>query len=75
MLLSPMQAVPKMHYITLMVLVPNLLSNLINLSPVMQGTSKMDIIVKHVNAIHAAREAFIEVESKEKLCRALKAKN
>ena len=50
-------------------------SNLINLPPAMEDVSKADIIVKHLNALHAARKAFIEAESNEKLCHALKAKN
>ena len=54
---------------------PNLLFNLINLPPEMEDVSKADIIVKHLNAFDAARKAFIEAESNEKLRRALKAKN
>ena len=41
----------------------------------MEDVSKADIIVKHLNALLAARKAFIEAESNEKLCRALKAMN
>ena len=41
----------------------------------MEDVSKADKIVKHLNALLAARKAFIEAESNEKLCRALKAKN
>ena len=54
---------------------PNLPSNLINLLPAMDDISKTDIIANHLNALHAARRVFIEAESNEKLCRALKAKN
>ena len=54
---------------------PNLLSNLINLLPTMEDVSKIDIIVKHLNALHAARKDFIEAESNKKLRSALKAKN
>ena len=41
----------------------------------MEDVSKTDKIVKHLNALHAARKAFIETESNEKLCHALKAKH
>ena len=54
---------------------PNLPSNLINLLPAMEEVSKTKIIVKHLNAMNAARKAFIEAESNEKLRLALKVKN
>ena len=54
---------------------PNLPYNLINLQPAIEDVSNTDIIVKHLNALHAARKAFIVAESNEKLHRALKAKN
>ena len=54
---------------------PNLLFNLINLPPEMEDGSKADIIVNYLNAFDAARKAFIEAESNEKLRRTLKAKN
>ena len=41
----------------------------------MEDFSKTDIIVKHLNALHSARKAFIEAESNEKLRPALKANN
>ena len=41
----------------------------------MEDASHADILVKHLNAIHAARTAFIEAESNYKLRRDLKAKN
>ena len=53
----------------------NLPSNLINLPPAMEDVSETDIIVKHLNAWHAAIKAFIVAESNEKLRRSLKAKN
>ena len=54
---------------------PNLPSNLINLPSAMENVSKTDIIVKHLNALDAARKAFFEAESNEKLCCPLKVKN
>ena len=39
---------------------PNLPSNLYNLPPSMEDISKTDIIVKHLNTLHAARKVFIE---------------
>ena len=53
----------------------NLPSNLVNLPPAMEDVSHADILVKHLNALHTARKAFIEAESNEKLRHALKAKN
>ena len=44
---------------------PNLTSNLISLCPSMEDISKTDIIVNHLNALHAAWKAFIETESNE----------
>ena len=41
----------------------------------MEDVSHTDILVKHLHALHAARKAFIKVESCDKLCDALKAKN
>ena len=41
----------------------------------MADVSTTDIIEKHLNALHAARKAFIKAESNETLRRALKAKN
>ena len=41
----------------------------------MEEFSHADILVKHLNALHAARKAFMEAESSDKLRRALKAKN
>ena len=53
----------------------NLPSNLVNLPPTMEDVSHADILVKHLNAPYAARKAFIEAESNDKLRKALKAKN
>ena len=50
-------------------------SNLVNLPPATEDVSHADILVKHLNALHAARKAFIEAESNDKLLCALKAKN
>ena len=41
----------------------------------MEEFSHADILAKHLNALHAARKAFMEAESSDKLRRALKAKN
>ena len=84
MLLSPGQSVSKTHYIPVMVLVqtnwglkrnPNLPSNLNNLPTVMEGLSQIDMIVKHLSALHEANKAFIKTESNEKSHQVLKAKN
>ena len=41
----------------------------------MEDVSKTELIVKHLNALYAARKTFIVAESNEMLRRALKAKN
>ena len=51
-----------------------LICQAINLPPAMEDVSHADILVKHLNELHAARKAFIKAES-NKLCCALKAKN
>ena len=53
---------------------PNFLSNLTNKPPTMEDITRSQLVLKHLNAMHAARKAFIEVESNEKLRRALKSK-
>ena len=40
----------------------------------MENITHIQLVLKHLNAMHAARKAFIEVESNEKLRRALKSK-
>lgn len=52
----------------------NLPSNLVNLLPTMEDVSHADILVKHLNTLHAVRKAFIEAEYNDKLRRSLKAK-
>ena len=53
----------------------NLPSNLVNWPTAIEDVSHADILAKHVNALHAARKAFMEAESSDTLCRALKTKN
>ena len=53
----------------------NLPSNLVNLPPAMEDVSHADILVKHPNALHVTRKAFIVAASNDKLRRKLKAKN
>ena len=53
---------------------PNFPSNLTNKPPAMEDLTHSQLVLKHLNAMHAARKAFIEAESNEKLCRALKSK-
>ena len=50
-------------------------SNLVNLPPAMEDASYAVILVKHLNAPHGARKAFIEAESNDKLHCALNIKN
>ena len=52
----------------------NFPSNLTNKPPAMEDLTHSQLVVKHLNAMHAARKPFIEAESNEKLHRALKSK-
>ena len=42
--------------------------------PALEGTTTSRIVASHLNALHSARRAYIEVESSEKVRRALKHK-
>ena len=53
---------------------PNFPSNLTNKSPVMEDLNRIQLVLEHLNAIHAARKAFIEEEWNEKPHRPLKSK-
>ena len=71
----------KMHYKVVMALAQTnlylekvLICHVINLPPAMEDVSHADILVKHLNELHAARKAFIKAESNKLRC-ALKAKN
>ena len=35
--------------------------------PAVDGTTTSEILVKHLNAVHAARKAFIELEANERI--------
>ena len=50
-------------------------SNLVKLPPAVEDVSHVQILVKHLNALHTARKLFIKAEPNDKLHRALKAKN
>ena len=51
---------------------PNFLSNSTNKPPAKANITHSQLVLKHLNAIHTARKAFIEAESNKKLHRALK---
>ena len=53
---------------------PNLPNVMINKLPALEGTTSSEIVASHLNALHSARRAYIEVESSEKVRRALKHK-
>ena len=53
---------------------PNFLPSLTNKPPTMEDITPSQLVLKHLNAMHAARKAFTEVESHEKLHRALNSK-
>ena len=53
---------------------PNFLSVLIDNPPALEDQTSSEIIANHLNAMHAARTAFIKSEACEKLRRAIRAK-
>ena len=53
---------------------PNLPNIMTDGLPALQGTTTSEILVKHLNALHASREAFIETEADERIRRALRGK-
>ena len=52
---------------------PNLPSVLTDKLPALEGVTGSELIAKHLNAMHKAREEFIKLEASEKLRRALRA--
>ena len=53
---------------------PNFPSVLTDKPPALEEKTSSEIIANHLNAMHAARKAFIEAEASEKLRRVIKAK-
>ncbi|XP_071118367.1 uncharacterized protein [Haliotis cracherodii] len=51
---------------------PNLPSTLVDRPPALEGTTVSEMFAKHLNSLHAARKAFIEAESSERIRRALR---
>ena len=51
---------------------PNLPGVLTDKPPALEGTTTSQMLASHLNASHAARKAFIEVEASEKIRRALR---
>ena len=51
---------------------PNMPSVLVNRPPALEGQSTSEVVARNLNAMHAARQAFIKSESSEKLQRALR---
>ena len=52
--------------------VPNLRSVLVDRPPALEGTTISTTFGKHLNALHASRQAFIMAETSERICRALR---
>ena len=50
---------------------PNLPNVMTDKLPALEGTTTSGIVTSHLNALHSARRAYIEVESSEKVRRAL----
>ena len=53
---------------------PNLPNIMKDSLPALEGSTTSETFAKHINALHAARRAFIESESDERLRRALRSK-
>ena len=51
---------------------PNLPSTLIDKPPALKGTTIREMFVKHLNALHAGRRAFVEAETSEQIRKALR---
>ena len=45
---------------------PNLPNIMNNNLPALQGTTSSEVFAEHLNALHAARKAFIQTEADEK---------
>ena len=50
---------------------PNLPNIMNNNLPALQGTTSSEVFAQHLNALHAARKAFIQTEADERIRRAL----
>ena len=53
---------------------PNLPNILTDKPPALEGRTTSEVLVKHLNALHAARKSFVESESDERIRRALRSK-
>ncbi|MCG7877703.1 MAG: transposase [Candidatus Thiodiazotropha endolucinida] len=53
---------------------PNLPNIMNDTLPALQGTTSSEVFAQHLNALHAARKAFIETEADERIRRALRNK-
>ena len=53
---------------------PNLPNIMNNKLPALQGTTRSEVFADHLNALHAARKAFIQTEADERIRRALRNK-
>ena len=53
---------------------PNLPNVMCEKPPALEGVSSSKVLVKHLNSLHAARQAFIESEADERIRRALRSK-
>ena len=53
---------------------PNYPSILVDKAPALEGKTSGELIANHLNAMHAARQTFIESKAREKLRRVIRAK-
>ena len=53
---------------------PNLPNIMTDQVPALGGTTTSEVLSKHLNALHAARQAFVQSESDERIRRALRSK-
>ena len=51
---------------------PNLPSTLIDKPPAFEGTTISEMFAKHLNALHAGRQAFVQAETSERIRKALR---
>ena len=50
---------------------PNLLNDMSDKLPAFTDPTTSEALEKHLNALHAARKSFVEMESNEHICHAL----
>ena len=52
----------------------NILNVMTDKPPALHGTTISQVVSKHLNAVHTARQAFVKAESSERICQAFRYK-